>query len=96
MLRLLAVLICLISCPAIAQININTSGTTSNINVSDPNGLLYSGIAGSPYFPDASFYPGKMSNGVSALERTMRFNLASGVPEYLEGNKVMTPSVSAK
>lgn len=95
MLRLLTTLICLMSYPLIAQININTSGTTSNINVSDPNGQLYSGIAGSPYFPEAAFYPGKISNGATMLERTVRFNMASGVPEYLEGNKVMTPSMSA-
>ncbi len=95
MLRLLTTLTCLaIGQPLLAQVNISTSGTTSNINISDPNGLLYTGVSGSPYFPQEAFNPGKLSNATVTTERPLRFNMASGMPEYLDGNKVMTPAAS--
>ena len=90
--RLVVIVLCswTILSPVQAQSSVEY-GLSRSIRISSPGFTPEKGVEGSPYIPSDSAQNGWLLHGTKRVPVRLRYNSYTGEPEYIEGNRALTP-----
>ncbi|UFH56900.1 hypothetical protein [Spirosoma sp. KNUC1025] len=88
----IVVLCSLIVCTSVQAQSAVEYGLSRSIRIAAPGFSPYKGVEGSPYVPNDSAQNGWLMYNTKRVPARLRYNAYTGELEYIEGNRVLTPT----